>query len=113
MANPTDTLIHHLLELHTELLKLAKSEYERDHGPIAGATAYLQLVTEDPSFAWLRPLSRLIVDLEETEAPRALAEKTFAEGNAFSERYLNVLKENEPVVLVHGDVKRAMSALPA
>ena len=115
----TDALIARLLELHSALLDITRAEYEREHGAIQGSSAYLQLVTGDPAFAWLRPLSRLIVDLDDKDAlaaaggPRKLAESLFSAPNAFYERYAPTLREMENVVLIHGDVKRAIGALPA
>ena len=117
--SPTDALIGRLLELHSALLDLTRAEYEREHGSIQGSSAYLQLVTGDEAFAWLRPLSRLIVDLDDKDAlegaggPRKLTERVFSEGNPFYDRYAPVLRSIEDVVLIHGDVKRAILALPS
>ena len=118
-TNVTDALIGRLLELHSALLEITRAAYEREHGAIQGSSAYLQLVTTDEAFAWLRPVSRLIVDLDDKDAleaaggPRKLAERTFSAGNVFSDRYAPVLQQHENVVLIHGDVKRAIGALPA
>lgn len=115
----TDTLIARLLELHSALLEITRTEYERTHGAVQGSSAYLQLVTGDEAFAWLRPLSRLIVDLDDKDAlaaaggPRKLSEALFSAPNAFYERYAPTLRAMEGVVLIHGDVKRAIGALPA
>ncbi|HSO35811.1 MAG TPA: hypothetical protein VLT33_24950 [Labilithrix sp.] len=78
----------------------------------------LQLVTQHASFAWLRPLSRLVIDLDDPDAlaaagsERALAERLFTPGNLFHERYVDVLQAEPHVGLAHAEVKRAIAALP-
>jgi len=117
-ATPKDQLIHALLELHRELLAIARAEYEVANGPIGGPGAFLQLLTQDEAFAWLRPLSMLIVELDDPEVlakvggPRALGDAVFAPGNAFSDRYAPVLESTKALAAAHGEVMRALKALP-
>jgi hypothetical protein len=54
-----------LKELHRALLDAVRDEYERTRSPIGGAAALYQLVVEDPFFAWLRPMSQLMADVDE------------------------------------------------
>src|SRR5262245_51772820 len=54
-----------LAELHRELVTFARTDFERTRGPIAGAGGLLQLLLHDPTFAWLRPLSALMADIDE------------------------------------------------
>ena len=68
-----DAIRQPLLELHGALLKLHKalldSEkiiYEKNVGPIRSPNHFFQLLTGDPYFAWLRPVSQLIVAIDET-----------------------------------------------
>ncbi len=108
-----------LLELHTHLLDVTKAQYESEHGAVGGPGDYLQLVIGHESFAWLRPLSLLLVELDDEDVlaaaggPRALAEKTFASGNVFHDRLVDVLREHPALSAPHGDAMRAMKALPA
>ncbi len=119
VVSPKDQLIHALLELHRELLAIARAEHEAAHGPIGGAGAFLQLLTQDEAFAWLRPLSMLIVELDDPEVlakvggPRALGEAAFAPGNAFSDRYAPILETTKSLAAAHGEAMRALKALPA
>ncbi len=53
-----------LKELHQALLDQQRLEYEIVQGPIAGGAHLLHLAAQDPSFAWLRTLSTLMVDLD-------------------------------------------------
>lgn len=54
------------LHLHKVLIEAVRLDYERSHGRIENPIELLRLVAYDPQFAWLRPLSRLLVDLDET-----------------------------------------------
>lgn len=72
MPTPTPTLADvrlRLLRLHRALLDAERAEHERVHGPITPA-AFLQLLIADPRFAWLRPLSEIIVGLDEAVLER-------------------------------------------
>ena len=54
-----------LSALHRRLLEAARLEYERTHGPVGGPYAFWALLTKDPAFAWLRPMTRLMVQLDD------------------------------------------------
>lgn len=113
-----DALIARLLDLHKTLLDLTRAEYEREHGAVTSTGALLQLVTQDPAFAWLRPVSQLIVALDDEDAlaeaggARALAERVFTPGNVFYDRYVGVLQVDPAIVLAHAETMRAVKALP-
>jgi hypothetical protein len=70
-----ERLVGGLRGLHRTLIDVAKRDYEAAHGPVAGPVALFRLAAADPSFAWLQPMTRAIVDLEETlERPVGNAE---------------------------------------
>ena len=54
-----------LLSLHKALVDAERVSYEKTVGTIQSPTHFLNLLTSDPWFAWLQPLSRLIVTLDE------------------------------------------------
>jgi hypothetical protein len=54
-----------LRSTHSTLLEVVKKEYESVHGTIKGPFAYFQLVTNDPLFQWLRPLSGMMASLDD------------------------------------------------
>lgn len=56
---------HALLVLHKKLLDAERARYERANGRVPGPGALLQLVLSDPWFAWLRPLSAFVVQVDE------------------------------------------------
>jgi hypothetical protein len=62
---PVQELSTELKVLHKALLEAGRTQYELQHGPIAGATQLLHLLVHDAAFAWLRPLSELMADLDE------------------------------------------------
>jgi hypothetical protein len=54
-----------LRSTHSTLLEVVKKDYESKHGAIKGPFAYFQLVTNDPVFQWLRPLSGMMASLDD------------------------------------------------
>ena len=54
-----------LLKAHKILMDAEKDRYEASHGPIANKGDYLRLVLSDEQFSWLRPISQLIVQIDE------------------------------------------------
>src|SRR5215212_10364689 len=53
-----------LLRLHKALLDAERADYERAHGQVT-AGGLLQLALNHEQFAWLRPVSELIVRVDE------------------------------------------------
>ena len=112
-----------LLQLHKALLDDARAAYEMDRGRIASNANLLQLVINDPWFAWLHPLSELVVRIDETIEPESPATNTDgvalleevgrllvpAEGGeTFARRYFDALQRQPAVVLAHADVRRVL-----
>jgi hypothetical protein len=115
-----------LLHLHKVLLDDARVAYEMDRGRVPSNTTLLQLVINDPWFAWLHALSELVVRIDQTvehEAPATGADAdalvdqverllTASEtGEGFARRYFEALQRQPAVVLAHADVRRAIKAL--
>ena len=85
----------------------------------------LQLVAYDPRFAWLRPVSALIVALDELQAMSDVTERDAAavrveidsllsRGEAgFAERYFVALQASPDLVLAHAALHEAIAQLPA
>jgi hypothetical protein len=59
-----------LLELHKALLDSERTQYEIIHGPLKSPAAFLQLLIGDEKFAWLRPTTTLIVQVDEALAAK-------------------------------------------
>ena len=59
------------LGLHKKLIDAARLRYEALHGAVESPGEMLRLVAFDPEFAWLRPLTRLILEMDETLEAKA------------------------------------------
>jgi catechol 2,3-dioxygenase len=118
-------LRNQLLQLHKVLLDDARAAYEMDRGRVGSAGSLLQLVINDPWFAWLHALSELVVRIDQTiqESSSTDAEAaalfdqvgrllTASEhGDSFARRYYEALQRQPAVVLAHADVRRALKGL--
>ena len=115
-----------LLSLHKVLLDDARAAYEMDRGRIGSNASLLQLVINDPWFAWLHPLSELVVRIDETIEPDSPAtegdgvalveqvERLLApaeHGETFARRYFEALQRQPSVVLAHADVRRILKEM--
>jgi hypothetical protein len=115
-----------LLPLHKTLLEWERKSYERAHGRMSGGEL-LKVLVADPQFAWLHPVSALIVRIDQTldlEAPdttvdldgivaqaRRLIAPNEAE-NRYAQRYLAALQEVPDVVIAHGKVTALLKDVP-
>jgi catechol 2,3-dioxygenase len=112
-----------LLDLHKVLLDDSKAAYELDRGRIPSNATLLQLVINDPWFAWLHPLSELVVRIDVALQPDGVA--TEADGimlleqverllspaqgvEPFARRYYEALQRQPAVITAHGDVRRVL-----
>ena len=117
-----------LLRLHKVLLDSERVVYEKEIGPIHSPNHFFQLLTNDPWFAWLRPISQLIVAIDETldgdepittqSVDAMMTQSVFLlipakSGGEFGERYVAALQRDPRVVLAHAQVaKRIGSGKP-
>jgi hypothetical protein len=72
---------HAALHLHKVLIEAVRLDYEQAHGRVGHPTHLWQLVLNDQHFAWLRPLSRWLVTLDD-EPGLAAAETDEVSPNA-------------------------------
>jgi hypothetical protein len=62
-----------LRQLHSMLLDAVKADFEQLNGKTKGPFHMFQLVTSDPFFQWLRPLSAMMASIDElTDEKRLL-----------------------------------------
>jgi hypothetical protein len=117
-----------LLPLHKTLLEWERKAYERSQGRKMGAGELLQIMMSHPQFAWLHPISEVIVRIDQTlddEAPdstvdldaivvqvRRLVAPDQTE-KPYAERYLTALQEVPDVVVAHGKVTAILKENPA
>lgn len=119
-----------LRELHRALMERARRDYERTHVVVLSPGEFLQLLTTDAYFEWLRGLSELMVDIdvvsdaepalveEMATAVRAAVEhfisapKVPATAHAFAQHYWPYVQDDPHVAMAHAGVKRALVGWP-
>ena len=116
-----------LLPLHKRLLEWERKTYERARGQRMTGGELLKVIVSDPHFAWLHPMSALIVRIDETlDTPDPDATVTFdtivaqarrlvtpdATGGSYAERYLAALQEVPDVVIAHSEVITVLKGFP-
>ncbi len=110
-----------LLKLHKALIDSERVAYEKVVGKIQSPNHFLQLLTRDPWFAWLHPLSQLIVAMDEaldaeepltTAKVDALVQQSklllvaSEDGQGFSGHYYEAMQRDPDVVLAHAEVMK-------
>lgn len=113
-----------LRALHRELMEEARRDYEKERGPVGSPAALLQLLMTDDWFAWLRPLSGAMVELDELlDLPAPQAEHarrvrlrfealvTDDGDGLFGVRYREYLQSSPDVVMAHAAVRIALRPL--
>jgi hypothetical protein len=108
-----------LLQLHKTLVYSERVGYEAAMGPIPSPNHFLRLLSGDPWFAWLLPLSGLIVTIDEaldrriplspkeaqdllTQTRRMLVASE--EGHGFPRSYFEALQRDPDVIFAHSRV---------
>ena len=110
-----------LLRLHKILIESERVGYEKTVGAIQSPNHFFQLLTSDPWFAWLGPVSQLIVAMDEAldakepltrAAVDGLTNQTrlllvpSEEGHGFARHYFDALQRDPDVVLAHAETTR-------
>jgi hypothetical protein len=122
MENSSETLLtalrNAMLRLHKTLLDWERSAYERVHGR-QSSNALLDALLNDPQFAWLRPMSQLVVRIDEMLEDEVAPGESDVEailahvrdlttpnetGNPHERRYFTALQENPDAVFAHRDM---------
>lgn len=112
-----------LLHLHKALVDSERVGYEKNIGTIPSANHFLKLLTDDPWFAWLHPLSLLIVAMDEAldanvktpltaEMVSTLVKQTSEllaaseAGQGFPRHYFDALQRDPDVVMAHAEAAK-------
>ena len=105
-----------LLHLHKALLESERISYEASFGQISSPYQFLHLLTNDPWFAWLTPVTRLIAAVDaRLDAKELLTEAgveslikeaggllvATADGEGFSRHYDEALQRSPDVIMAH------------
>jgi hypothetical protein len=114
-----------LLRVHKTIIDHERTRYERSRGTVGGPLEFLKIVMDDPWFAWLRPISELIVQIDEFTVAREPGEPQRGEallkqarellvpdesGNAFGREYYRAMQESPEVGMAHGEWRRTLGS---
>jgi hypothetical protein len=117
-----------LLALHKTLLDSERKSYEESFGRTLSAYDFLNLLTSDPWFAWLAPVTHLLADVDallDAKEPLTVAgvnvlkQKTKTlltpteTGEGFSRQYDEVLQRDPDVLFAHVALAKLMRAQAA
>jgi hypothetical protein len=112
-----------LMPLHRALIDSASAEFNANIAPVSGPTHLLQLLQDDPFFAWLKPMTSLIVDIDtmsrtdferaDVDAIVARIEQFFGSSPDadFSARYVPVLQRDFDVAVSHAALRQLLAKL--
>ncbi len=114
-----------LLHLHKALLDSERISYEASFGQISSPYQFLHLLTTDPWFAWLAPVTQLVaavdilLDAKEpltTDGVEALVQQAgkllvaTPDGQGFSRHYDEALQRSPDVILAHAMAAKVIRA---
>ena len=125
-----DDVTQALRPLHKLLVDLVRYDYEKRQGrPVGGPVQLFQLLTQDPFFLWLHPMSALMAEIDELydqkepiDPAAVAAVRTTLESlvgsrgqepspDSFVSRYLEILQNQPDVVMAHARLRRALDKL--
>ncbi len=118
-----DAARNDLLSLHRVLLHAEKVRYEKVFGRIESNGAFLQLAMHDPWFTWLRPMMRLVSEIDsrllDRGQPPVTAEEATAlldearrllrpdaDGSGFQQEFQQLLQDSPEVAVLHRQLVR-------
>ena len=116
-----------LLHVHKAILDEERKRYELAHGRVPSAMAFLQLLLNDPWFAWIRPMSGLAAQIDEalfakpgepTMAPDLLLEEARfllsprREGDDLPGRLYQMIQSVPDVAVAHAEAIRIWPVAP-
>jgi hypothetical protein len=113
--------------LHKALIDVTQHEYERMHGKVKSPYQLFALVAQDPAFAWLQPMTRLIVEIEDLvgrplpppakhdvlEIRKKIDQLLVTVGEPFSTRYLALIQSSPEVAAEHGRFQGVLNEIAA
>ena len=109
MSSPDD-LRAPLLALHKLVLATERQVVEKAHGPMSAAE-FLQLVQDPLRYGWLKPLTQLVLALDEDEDVRPRARELLKpprSATPFGRRYLSLMQRSPELVVAHRAVTRLL-----
>lgn len=113
-----------LLRLHKALLDGERSRYEQEHGRIRSNTEFFHLVLENEWFAWLRPISQFIVQIDEAlsaKEPITLAQadelltqarelmQPLETGSPLEQNYYQAIQRDPDIAYIHAELANMLA----
>jgi hypothetical protein len=110
-----------VLNLHKELLNSERAVYEQLYGRIQSSHEFFRLVVEHEWFKWLRPISQLIVQMDDVlraKEPVSLANITTLlkeaslllqpseEGTTTGKQYYQAIQRDPKIALMHAEISK-------
>jgi len=110
-----------VLRLHKALLDSERVEYEQVHGRVRSNTEFFQLVIGDDWFAWLRPISQLIVQMDDVlnskepvtlDQVNTLLDQTSTllqpaeEGTRLEQNYYLAIQRDPTIAIMHAQMRQ-------
>lgn len=112
-----------LMPLHRALIDAAGAEYGATIAPISGPGHLLGLLQDDPFFAWLKPMTSLIVDIDslsrtdfepaDVKAIVVRIEALFGTrmDPEFAAHYVPILQREVDVAIAHAAIRQLIARL--
>ena len=112
-----------LFPLHRALINAARDDYNFAFGEQVTPNRLLQLIQEDPFFEWLKPVTSLIVDIDEMARtdfqPNDFAsvvervDRLFGSSvdASFAEKYVAMLQRDVEVAIAHAALRPSIAKL--
>jgi hypothetical protein len=112
-----------LLPLHRALINAVRDDYTFAFDQEVTPNRLLQLIQEDPFFAWLKPVTSLIVDIDEMSrtdfdtadfaAIVARVDHLFGAkvDGEFAEKYVPILQRDVDVAIAHAALRPSIAKL--
>jgi hypothetical protein len=116
LSQPASALRSALFALHRSIVAIEREDYERQTG-VQNPAGFLRLLVEHDAWSWLRPLSALIVRMDDPAEVADSEAAFFAEtrqllkpdssGTPFQQRYAWLIERSVDVAYGHGQVVKA------
>jgi hypothetical protein len=112
-----------LIALHRHLIHAAKEDYTFATGATPAPAELLRLLTDDPFFAWLKPMTELIVTIDEMarvdfepaearEIGRRVTAMFDATEGEFASHYVPILQREVDVTIAHAALRKLLGNFP-
>ncbi|MFO1439563.1 MAG: hypothetical protein U1F81_14680 [Verrucomicrobiaceae bacterium] len=123
--HPLPKLRNQLLSLHKILMLAERAMYEKEGNVIQSSNHFLQLLTSDERFAWLRELSQLIVMMDEAmeEKPPITRERADAlvneakqlltgqeKAGTFAVRYAALMQRVPSIAAANAEISKSFAS---